>query len=393
MKGITTWLLNVIYFILLLNYTLYASSTCQLSCQVNRDCYNDTSNVVVRTLGMNDNYTCYLRNICFNTTVDNAKVPVQQYPLNILSGQDVVFKINDFQVQKFTLSVYITSYKDDFTACNTQSYNNLNYSNVASDSIRIPKLDVGIHYLIFESNHNIYSCKFGFRLQLTVYENNCGFVNGTNPCSNKGLCILNSTSNIFQCDCCNGYYKDKCAELDSCKVEKSPCSNNGVCTDVIAGFSKGYQCKCNENFEGDICDQCSDGFTGKDCTDINECNQTGNANICNYGKCFNTDGGFHCQCPANVTGIQCDKDTYNNCISSPCNGTNGTVCIDKVNGFECKCPVDFTGENCESQIDNCEEGNCNAEGTLSCVDGKGVYQCNCIPGYTGFYFIILLFYH
>ncbi|XP_066925954.1 protein eyes shut homolog [Clytia hemisphaerica] len=366
--------------ILSLIMTTQIHGNCLTSCQDEAGCV-DNLDPISRSIGINNGFICYQYNTCFNKSSSNSsKVPVQQHPLEILYGQNITFSISDFGFNNFTFRVFQSSRYTDFATCNLSIP--LQYSIINNSLIELPPMKSGIHYLMFESNHILYTCQFGFRIQLTIYENECHFQNNKDPCSLKGLCKLNREYNKYQCHCCEPYYGKSCQEIDGCLLQTSPCSNNGECNDYVAGLiHPGLNCSCHEQFHGTTCDQCISGYTGANCSiDINECNQT--STICNYGQCNNTEGSFLCQCPVNVTGKLCDTDLYDNCLSSPCQGTNKT-CIDKYGGFECQCPVDFTGKFCETKIDNCKDGSCDVEGTLNCVDGFGDYKCNCKSGYTG----------
>ena len=349
------------------------------SCTPNNHCYE---NLNTKVISYGKDHLCYTQDTCHGKLGNHSKVPVQQLPIVVLENIDLIIEFRDFVLSDFTFSILKTSQFDQFVTCNISNTDIVSYSIINNSSVQIPPLGVGIHYLIFKSNNILHSCQFGSRVQLTVYEQRCNFVNNTNPCRSNGRCQLNKTANRFECLCCNNYHGEHCQELNGCKVDAQPCSLNGECHDYLGGEELlGFNCSCNEQYTGNDCDQCIQGFTGNRCqTDINECIQT--TNLCNFGQCINTNGSFQCVCPVNVTGVLCQTDTFNNCLSLPCNGTNRT-CVDQYGSHKCICPADYTGQNCEVKIDNCADGSCDVDGTASCSDGFGAYNCSCNPGYTG----------
>ena len=370
LRGIIPSLLTMVYI-------GYVGAICNTSSCTGNNCYK---NLNTKTFGFGKEYLCYTQESC--KTGNNSKVPVQQIPISILENVDLIFQISDFVLPDVTLSIIQTSQYDQFEACDVSNTDTVSYTRIDNSSIQISSLGVGVHFLIFKTNHLLHSCQFGSRVQITVYQENCNFVNKTDPCQLKGQCQLNKIANRFECFCCGNFTGEHCQELDGCKLSTNPCLPNGECHDYVGGDTvPGFNCSCNEQFTGDSCNQCIQGFTGNDCrTDINECNQT--LNLCNFGQCTNTNGSFECTCPVNVTGALCQTDTFNNCLSRPCDGTNRT-CVDKYGSHECQCPAYYTGQNCEVKIDNCADGSCDIEGTAFCSNGIGAYNCSCNSGYAG----------
>lgn len=69
-------------------------------------------------------------------------------------------------------------------------------------------------------------------------------------------------------------------------------SSNSQCLDST-GKQPGYRCRCRNGYEG------NPYITGG-CQDIDEC--LGNSNLCPFGVCVNTPGGYNCPChPGNST--------------------------------------------------------------------------------------------
>eukprot|EP00062_Callorhinchus_milii_P011931 gi/632958552/ref/XP_007895101.1/ PREDICTED: fibropellin-1-like [Callorhinchus milii] len=155
-------------------------------------------------------------------------------------------------------------------------------------------------------------------------------------CMNGGACdystvtqaSLKGTFQIVGCLCPEGFSGPKCSDyLDYCKGQ--PCFPGVNCTNVlspqlfqcdrcptetVANGKEGHKCFLNDkclppfpfpchklaeciNTGDNYTCQCYPGFTGdgKDCTDVNECNDKF---ICTSAKyeCINTYGSFQCSC-------------------------------------------------------------------------------------------------
>ncbi len=161
----------------------------------------------------------------------------------------------------------------------------------------------------------------------------------------------------------------------------NPCHAHGTCAiedgDAI--------CACYEGFDGDWCDQCSEGYEGyPDCRD-NPCAP----DPCNgHGTCDQADGSCTCDneymtedCSACQDGFieypDCRDDP---CEPDPCNG-HGTC--DQADG-SCTCDNEYMTEDCSAcqdgfieypdcRDDPCEPDPCNGHGTCDQADGS----CTC----------------
>eukprot|EP00117_Sycon_ciliatum_P037325 scpid14388/ scgid5527/ Laminin subunit beta-3; Epiligrin subunit bata; Kalinin B1 chain; Kalinin subunit beta; Laminin B1k chain; Laminin-5 subunit beta; Nicein subunit beta len=179
-------------------------------------------------------------------------------------------------------------------------------------------------------------------LHVTAADSNGDVATMTIPialCSCFGTCqplaSISLTEPFTQLGCASceaGRTGSNCDEdLDSCIT--SPCSSSlHTCTDIpLPG--DGFTCSCRAGFTE------SNG----NCLDVNEC-VTGGGHSCPQGRssCTNTAGSYLCQCSAGYTGDNClDMDEcsldVNDCIRS-----RGS-CINTAGSYECVCPEGFEG--------------------------------------------------
>ncbi|XP_066294600.1 fibropellin-1-like [Branchiostoma lanceolatum] len=94
--------------------------------------------------------------------------------------------------------------------------------------------------------------------------------------------------------------------------------------------------------------------------------------------CIDGVNSYTCQCPAGMTGDNCQID-IDECVSNPC--SNGGTCVDGLNGYSCVCPKGVAGDNCEAHVDECASSPCQNGG--QCVDDVNSFRCRCLPGYSG----------
>jgi hypothetical protein len=166
-------------------------------------------------------------------------------------------------------------------------------------------------------------------------------------CGENGTCINEDSENDGNCNCDPGYLGDNCEiserdeclssyclrntpadieDITNCLGENDSCGegcgtinnwdtlgntlNNGdTCLHCISipGLSGNDGCgphgRCSNNEE---C-ICNDGFSGDYCN-IDTCNS--NPNPCNGGECVRDDSEnrYHCLCPSNKRGVNCELD-------------------------------------------------------------------------------------
>ena len=98
-------------------------------------------------------------------------------------------------------------------------------------------------------------------------------------------------------------------------------------------------------------------FFGQVCMDINECERT--PGLCRGGKCINTPGSFHCECPI---GHELAQDGASCKDIDECSKTSGIcsngVCENMMGAYQCICDEGYrqagSGTNCVD-VDECVE--------------------------------------
>ncbi|GLH08522.1 Neurogenic locus Notch protein [Gryllus bimaculatus] len=219
--------------------------------------------------------------------------------------------------------------------------------------------------------------------------------NGSSPCKNGGECVENAMGN-YSCVCNPLFTGKNCeTEIGLSPCETSPCMNGGTCIPL----DESYQCICEPGFTGGTCginiDECQSipcqnggtcqdqvnnytcqclgtGYGGRNCEqNINECDDF----PCIHGRCFDTYGGYTCQCDLGYAGNNCDEEV-DECTSMPCR--NNGLCSALPGTYSCQCLAGFTGKDCETVVTNCEDMIC-PSGT-ACSINQGIAQCVCEGG-------------
>ncbi|KAM8966898.1 laminin subunit alpha-3 [Pelodytes ibericus] len=156
-----------------------------------------------------------------------------------------------------------------------------------------------------------------------------------------------------------------------------------VCHVRNAGNQNKYQCQCQHNTCGEICDRCCPGYNQKPwrpasvdtANECEPCNCHGHATDCYYDadvdysqtsldKYGQYNGGGVCiNCQHNTAGVNCEKcalgyyrpvgvpkESPNGCIPCSCNSGQSHGCEE--GSGRCYCKPNFSGSNCEI----CAEG-------------------------------------
>ncbi|KAK7883342.1 hypothetical protein WMY93_029516 [Mugilogobius chulae] len=147
-----------------------------------------------------------------------------------------------------------------------------------------------------------------------------------------GVIFVSPHKEVFNCTCPIGFTGGVC-EVDIDECEERPCENEGICMNSPGGF----HCECKAGFSGNVCS-----------IDIEKCLKM---DCQNNATCVHTDDMYRCQCLPGFEGLTCEL-TIDYCRSSPC--VMGS-CINHKTEFSCLCPAGVSGLYCEEQSYGFEE--------------------------------------
>ncbi|XP_048742170.2 adhesion G protein-coupled receptor B1-like isoform X2 [Ostrea edulis] len=177
------------------------------------------------------------------------------------------------------------------------------------------------------------------------------------PCQNKGVCQTEPDLS-YKCKCSDGWAGRNCTEINKCTT--NPCLNNATCEFLS---NNNFRCNCPSDFYGNLC-QFHDKCISNPCL--------------NNGTCFKQlNGSFHCQCPEHFSGSLCENEVL--CSPNPCE--NGGTCSSASGQISCTCPDGVLGTTCDV-LDICKSGNPCENGKCS-MYSDGTYNCLCDEGYAG----------
>lgn len=169
----------------------------------------------------------------------------------------------------------------------------------------------------------------------------------------------------------NNMLKDDC--------ESSPCEHGGTCLNL----ANGYHCLCPSNWEGKDCD-----------IDVNECRNFAGTDLgCQNGAtCINRAGSYECLCKPKWFGLHCTRK------AKDCSGGDFEMCghgkcipVTTGEGITCICDQGWTtngtGVECATDVNECEshQGNaCSTNPKVECINLPGSFRCGqCPTGYEG----------
>ncbi|GBP21743.1 Fibrillin-2 [Eumeta japonica] len=160
----------------------------------------------------------------------------------------------------------------------------------------------------------------------------------SNPCDN-GRCI--NTHGGYECKCAIDYVLDASTKrcLDNRRGSCWLRVVDGQCESAVAHPVLRQECCCSIGLAwGSPCDPCTPEdcpcpkgfakFDGSTCRDVDECEL--DRELCAGGKCINTDGSYHCECPH---GLTLDS-TGNRCVD-----TRREYCYMEWSGGRCLQPL------------------------------------------------------
>ncbi|XP_050561143.1 cubilin-like [Spodoptera frugiperda] len=164
---------------------------------------------------------------------------------------------------------------------------------------------------------------------------------------------------------------------DEC--ESHPCEHGGTCLNL----ANGYHCLCPPNWEGRDCD-----------VDVNECRNFAGTDLgCQNGAtCYNTPGSYQCFCKSGWFGLHCTRK------AKDCSGGDFEMCghgtcipVTTGEGVQCIChqgwTTNSTGIACLTDVNECESyqgPRCSVNPKVDCINLPGSFRCGqCPAGYEG----------
>lgn len=172
----------------------------------------------------------------------------------------------------------------------------------------------------------------------------------------------------------SGGISDPCVNIDDCF--SGPCLG-GSCVDLVGGF----RCECDIGWQGILCDVNPDDcqielqrleiLANSSSSAENAANAT-SVSVCGpHGECIDRLAGFQCSCDEGFEGLKCETqiDVCSLFDANPCG--HGGVCSNhptKPGDFICDCPTGYTGGTCMLDENECVTGTHDCGGEVN-VDG------------------------
>jgi len=157
--------------------------------------------------------------------------------------------------------------------------------------------------------------------------------------------------------------------FDQCA--KHICHGDASCREISAG----YECACNQGFQGDGINICHD---------IDECSSS-KCSI--YSNCSNSLGSYVCDCFPRYEGDGHNCSFIDYCsYDNPC--AENATCVSDIrllDGFGCSCPNGSFGDGITicTDTDECGSANLNECHTnAKCTNLFGSYTCACYAGFS-----------
>ncbi|XP_046853383.1 receptor-type tyrosine-protein phosphatase delta-like isoform X2 [Xenia sp. Carnegie-2017] len=188
-----------------------------------------------------------------------------------------------------------------------------------------------------------------------------------NVCGRNEECI--NKLGTYRCNCMEGYTGKPCEDINECNGPNI-CNVNANCINIEGS----YKCQCKDGYRGDGLNNCND---------INECNGPSNCHVNAY--CTNTDGSYKCACNNGFSGDGKRKcEDINECDADPNICNVNAYCTNTEGSYKCQCKDGYRGDG----LNNCNDINeCNVPGNChvnaNCTNTEGSYKCACNNGFSG----------
>lgn len=221
----------------------------------------------------------------------------------------------------------------------------------------------GCEHICYKLNNTfICTCPFGYRLDSNAVS--CSRVDN-DPCVHAGcsqICLPEGKH--YNCHCRQGFELAEdgktCQDINDCKQDRLCPDEKSYCVNTAGGF----ECQCMNGFKKEK----------NACKDIDECVSS----PCEY-FCINTIGSYHCECPE---GYRLSLENRHKCLLYCPNFKCQAEC-DFNNPYQCDCPLGFILEDILPayvciDIDECTMSYCDQ----ACDNTPGSYICSCYEGFT-----------
>ncbi len=201
---------------------------------------------------------------------------------------------------------------------------------------------------------------------------------------------------IAVCECADNYGGDNCEQCAEGYMDYPECRNNPCSPDPCNGHGQcdltDGSCNCDDHYAGDNCEQCSGDYVAYPLCHENPCEP----DPCNdHGECSLQDGS--CDCDDNYGGANCNQCAPgyldypicrdNLCDPDPCNGhaescntvTGACTCAEGYDGDSCEVCADGYLSYPECYRNQCDPDPCNGHGDCNTYTGV----CSCHEGWVG----------
>ncbi|XP_078048214.1 nidogen isoform X5 [Augochlora pura] len=171
--------------------------------------------------------------------------------------------------------------------------------------------------------------------ELTIYQQRGYKCSSNADCTEGEMCSYNPSSSRHECTCSPGYsmVDGRCVVSD-CSTNPRQCHVNAHC--VSAGDG-GYQCVCNEGYNGDGIRQCVEDHIG--CNVLNNCGRNA---ICGYNEAA---ANFACVCQPGFYGDGFTCLPQSSCRRDPALCSPDATCVPAGdNQFACMCNEGYSGD-------------------------------------------------